>query len=315
MQTQALIQRSSARFSKWWSFVGSWLDRQLGVLFILPGLICLLIVIAYPVVYNLFYSFTDKSLIYPNFIFVNFENFTSTLGDPDFWDAVRVNIIWTLASVGIQLLLGFIAALSLEQIRRGQTLFRVLLIIPWTFPSIVMAFVWRWMFDGLYGVVNYFLLLLGLIPTAIAWFGTPDTALGTVIAMNFWFGFPFMMVAILAGLQTIPSEHHDVATIEGANYLQRLRYVIFPALRGIVGILVVLRSIWVFNNFDFIYLTTGGGPGNLTQTLPIYAFHIGWLQYQVGRMAAVAILMMVVLGFITFIYFRLLRIEEEGALQ
>jgi multiple sugar transport system permease protein len=223
--------------------------------------------------------------------------------------------VWTAGSVILQLLLGFIAALALEETRRLRTLFRVLLIIPWAFPAIVMTFVWRWMVDGLYGVLNYVLLSLGLINTTISFFGVPQTALPTGIAMNVWFGFPFMMVSLLAGLQTIPREHYEVAIIEGASYLQRLRYVVLPAIKGVMAILVVLRTIWVFNNFDFLYLTTGGGPGNLTQTLPIYAFRIGWLRQQVGRMAAVAILMIIVLAVITVLYFRLLKLDDQEATQ
>lgn len=291
--------------------VGAWLDRHLGILFMLPGLLCLLAVIAYPVAYNLVFSFTNKDLVYPGVSFVGLENFSRALRDPDFWNAVRVSVVWTSASVGFQLLLGLVAALCIEEIRHGRAAFRLLLILPWAFPPIVMALVWRFLFDGLYGAANYMFVLLGFVSAPIPWFGSPHTALGTLIVMNVWFGIPFMMLAILAGLQTIPRDHYDVARVEGASYFQQLRYLVLPSLRGVIGILLVLRTIWVFNNFDFVFLTTAGGPGKLTETLPLYAYRVGWVQFHVGRMAAVAVLTMIMLFVIIYLYFRLLPLDEE----
>ncbi len=154
---------------------------------------------------------------------------------------------------------------------------------------------------------------VGLIDAPQQWLGSPVLAMPTVIVMNIWFGFPFMMVAILAGLQTIPRELYEAADMDGASTLQAFWYITLPSLWQVIMTLVVLRTIWIFNNFDFIYLTTGGGPIDATTTLPIYAYNVGWQQYDLGRMAAVALIMMIILGVILMVYAHLLRTQARTA--
>lgn len=292
--------------------IAAWLDERLAILFLIPGLACLSAVILYPVAYNAIVGFTNASLMFPGWRFIGAANFEATLVDPLFWRATVNTLVWTAASVAGQLLLGLVAALALEQVTIGRTTLRLALIVPWAFPSIVMAFAWRYMLDPLYGVGNYLLMVIGLIDEPRQWLGSPDFAMPTVIVMNIWFGFPFMMVAIVAGLQTIPQELYEAADIDGANAWQKFRYVTLPALWQVIATVVILRTIWVFNNFDFVFLTTGGGPIDATTTLPVYAYNIGWQQYDIGRMAAVALLMMIMLGFILAIYFRLLSRQAKA---
>ncbi|MDF2809638.1 MAG: hypothetical protein K0S56_669 [Microvirga sp.] len=292
--------------------LAGWLDDRLAILFLIPGLACLSAVILYPVAYNAVVGFTDASLMFPGWRYVGVSNFEATLVDPLFWRSVSNTLVWTVFSVAGQLLLGLLAALALEQVTVGRTTLRLALIVPWAFPSIVMAFAWRYMLDPLYGVMNFVLMSVGLIDSPQQWLGSPDFAMPTVILMNIWFGFPFMMVAIVAGLQTIPRELYESADIDGAGSWQKFRYVTLPALWRVIATLVVLRTIWVFNNFDFIFLTTGGGPVDATTTLPIYAYNVGWQQYDLGRMAAVALIMMVILGLILAVYFRLLNIGAKS---
>lgn len=292
--------------------IAAWLDERLAILFLIPGLACLSAVILYPVAYNAIVGFTNTSLMFPGWRYIGATNFEATLVDPLFWRATVNTLVWTAFSVAGQLLLGLVAALALEQVTIGRTTLRLALIVPWAFPSIVMAFAWRYMLDPLYGVGNYLLMALGLIDEPRQWLGSPDLAMPTVILMNIWFGFPFMMVAIVAGLQTIPQELYEAAEIDGANAWQKFRYVTLPALWQVIATVVVLRTIWVFNNFDFVFLTTGGGPIDATTTLPVYAYNIGWQQYDIGRMAAVALLMMIMLGFILAIYFRLLSRQTKA---
>jgi multiple sugar transport system permease protein len=293
--------------------LADWLDARLPQLFLVPGVLCLILVIAYPVAYNLITSVTDASLIYPGISFVGLENFTATLGDRAFWIAALRTLQWTVFSVVGQLFVGLVAALALEQMTAGRTVFRLALIVPWAFPAIVMAFGWRFILDPLYGVANHMLSLIGLIDAPLAFLSERPLAMPIVILMNIWFGFPFMMVAIIAGLAAIPRELYEAAQIDGANYWQELRYVTLPALWQIISVLVVLRTIWVFNNFEFIFLTTGGGPVDATTTLPIYAFQVGWQRYDLGRMASVAIVMIVLLSLLLALYVRLLGKSRADA--
>jgi multiple sugar transport system permease protein len=285
--------------------LADWLDSRLTIVFLVPGLTCLLALTLYPVVYNIVIGFTNRSLLFPDFGFNGVANFQQVLTDPQFWHASVRTLVWTLTSVAGQLMLGLVAALALEKVTRGRTLLRLALIVPWAFPSVVLAYSWRFMLDPLYGVSNHILMMFGLIDAPIAWFGDATWAMPSVVLMNIWFGFPFMMVAIIAGLQAIPRELYEAARVDGASYWQELRFITIPGLFQLIAALVVLRTIWVFNNFEFIFLATGGGPIDVTMTLPLYAFNVGWQQYNIGRMAAVSVIMILLLFAILGFYFRL----------
>jgi multiple sugar transport system permease protein len=288
------------------------LDRQLAWVFLAPGVLVLALILAYPIVSNFALSVTDAHLMYRGVHWVGLENFRTVLGDSGFWSALRNSVVWTAGSVALQLVLGLVAALLLDQRIRARGLFRSLLIIPYAFPPITMAFLWRWLLNSLYGIYNYLLVWAGLVRQPVAWFLDPTLAMVTIIGVNVWFGYPLMMLAILAGLQAIPRDFYEVAQIEGASYLQTLRHVIWPSIAKIVGIMVVLRSIWVFNNFDLVFLLTGGGPVNATETLPLYAYRTGWQVYHIGRSAAIGVLLFGIVSLMAWLYFRALRIEEEA---
>jgi len=187
-----------------------------------------------------------------------------------------------------------------------------LMIIPYTFPAITMALLWRWILNSMNGILDHYLMFLGVIQQPVGWLIRRATAMATVIGVNVWFGYPLMMLAILAGLQSIPRDFYEVAEIEGARYPQTFRYVILPSIWKIIGIMVVLRTIWVFNNFDFIFLLTGGGPVNATETLPLYAFRMGWQVYNIGKAGAIGVLLFFLVSTLAFFYFRALRVEVES---
>lgn len=287
------------------------LDRHLAWVFLAPGVSVLALILAYPIASNFVLSLTDTHLLYRGVHWVGLENFRTVLGDPAFWHALRNSLVWTGGSVGLQLALGLVAALMLDRRIRGRGLFRSLLIIPYAFPPITMAFLWRWLLNSLYGIYNHALVGLGLVRQPVPWFLDPTLAMLTIIGVNVWFGYPLMMLAILAGLQAIPRDFYEVAEIEGASYLQTLRHVIWPSIAKIVGIMVVLRSIWVFNNFDLVFLLTGGGPMNATETLPLYAYRTGWQVYHIGRTAAIGVVLFGIVALLAVLYFRTLRLEEE----
>lgn len=267
-------------------WLAGWLDAHLHLLMVIPGIGLVLGVVAYPVGWNLVNSLTNKSTRFPITNFVGLDNYTALVGDPAFWSSVTRTVGWTVASVLGQLVLGLVAALALQHIRRGQGPMRMALLIPWAFPSIVLAFNWRFMLNGLNGVVNDVLLRMGLIDAPAAWLSDTSTAMASIVVMNIWFGFPFMMIALLAGLQTIPQEVYDSSSVDGASFWQQTIHITLPMLKQLIGALVLLRAIWVFNNFDFVFLTTGGGPVNATETLSVYAYKIGWSEGNLGKMAA-----------------------------
>lgn len=309
------MHRSDSSVNRDGTFLASFgrmLDRNLGILFLIPGLAVLCAVIVYPIIANIYLSMTDTHLIYPGRSFVGLANFAKVLGDARFWTAARNSIVWTVSSVALQLLLGMGVALLLNRPLKGMKVFRVLVLIPYAFPPVAVALIWRWMLNGAFGVVNTILADLGIISEQVSWLGSADTALATAIGVNVWFGYPLFAISILAALQSIPKEYYEVAQIEGASGWQTFWHVILPSIRTVVSIMVVLRTIWVFNGFDILFMLTGGGPGRSTETLPIYTYLTGWGYHMIGESAAIAVILFVFLGLASVLWFRLIRKGEEA---
>ena len=279
-------------------------------LFILPALTVVILLLLYPVTSSIFYSLTNKNLIKPTYRFLGFDNYIKTLTDSDFWTAFWNDLKWTFFSLLGQLTVGFTGALALNRIKKGSSIYRTILIIPWAIPSIVLAFSWKWILNGVYGFLPNLLIKLGLCSTAPE-FLTGNLAFATLVFINIWFGSPLIMVNILSALQTVPKDQYEAAQIDGANTFQSFWHITVPHIRTVVGLLVVLRTIWIFNSFDIIYLITGGGPANKTLTVPIYAYNIGWGLKQLGRSSAVTVLLLLFLLIVCAQYFRLLNKWEE----
>ena len=279
-------------------------------LFILPALTVVILLLLYPVTSSIFYSLTNKNLIKPTYRFLGLDNYIKTLTDPDFWTAFWNDLKCTFFSLLGQLIVGFTGALALNRIKKGSSIYRTILIIPWAIPSIVLAFSWKWILNGVYGFLPNLLIKLGLCSTAPE-FLTGNLAFATLVFINIWFGSPLIMVNILSALQTVPKDQYEAAQIDGANTFQSFWHITVPHIRTVVGLLVVLRTIWIFNSFDIIYLITGGGPANKTLTVPIYAYNIGWGLKQLGRSSAVTVLLLLFLLIVCAQYFRLLNKWEE----
>lgn len=282
-------------------------------IFVLPALLVVSILFIYPFLSSIFYSFTNKNLIMPDYRFVGLANYKAVLADPTFWLSFFNSLKWTVFSLIGQVLVGFALALALNRIKRFQWLYKILLIIPWAFPTIVIAFSWQWILNGVYGYLPNMLVRLGFMEIAPNFLADRTWAFICLVFINIWFGAPLIMVNVLSALQTVPADQYEAAKIDGANTWQIFRYITLPHIKMVVGLLVVLRTIWVFNNFDIIYLITGGGPADATMTLPIFAYDLGWGSKLLGRSSAVTVLLFIFLLMVCFIYFKIInRWEKEG---
>ncbi|KGQ52319.1 sugar ABC transporter permease [Gallibacterium anatis 10672-6] len=282
-------------------------------IFVLPAMIVVSVLFIYPFLSSIFYSFTNKNLIMPNWKFVGFDNYVAVINDPSFWLAFSNSILWTIFSLVGQVLVGFALAMALHRIRHLQWLYKILLIIPWAFPTIVIAFSWQWILNGVYGYLPNMIVKLGLMDIAPHFLSDSTWAFVSLVFINVWFGAPLIMVNVLSALQTVPQEQYEAAKIDGANAWQVFRHITLPHIKVVIGLLVVLRTVWVFNNFDIIYLITGGGPANSTMTLPIFAYNMGWGTKMLGRSSAVTVLLFIFLLLVCFIYFKVIsRWEKEG---
>ena len=284
---------------------------KINLVFVLPAMLIVFLLLVYPIFSSIYFSFTSKNLIRPYYKWIWFDNFKFVLTNPEFYRAFLNSIKWTILSITGQLLVGFIAALSLNKIPKFSGFYRTLLIIPWAFPAIVIAFSWKWILNDVYGFIPNLLTQLHITKENINFLADPKTAFWIVLFINIWFGAPLFMVNILAALKTIPREQYVAAIVDGASSFQVFRYITIRHIRGVIGLLVVLRTIWVFNNFDLLYLLTGGGPSDLTTTLPIYAYKTGWNLKRLGTASAVTILLLLFLMAVCFGYFKLLNKWER----
>jgi multiple sugar transport system permease protein len=311
MATRAVARpsQSAGGFIK----LGEFVDRHFMWLGLAPAALCLLLVLVYPVLANIGYAFTNKSFLFQDTSFVWLKNYVDVLSDEvyGFWSALRISLIWTFGTVALQFLFGMGAALLLNQEVPGQRVFRVLLLVPWAFPVIVYAMIWRWMLNDQGGVITWLAVALGLTPEPVFLLGQPSTALPAVMGVAVWYGYPFMAASLLAGMQSINSEYYEVARIEGASTWQQFWHVTLAFLRPVIVVVLVLRTIWVFNAFELIYLLTRGGPNGATLTLPVLAYNLGWQQFLPGKAATVSVLMLFVLAIAAIGYFRALAAQRE----
>lgn len=281
--------------------------------FILPALTVLALLLLYPVITSIYYSFTSKHLIKTGYEFVFLKNYIAVLTDKEFWTSFLTNIKWTVTSLFFQIIVGFFAALALERIGKGKSFFRTVLIIPWAFPSIVIALSWKWILNGVSGYLPNILVKLGICDTIPQFLSSAELAFPVLVMINVWFGAPLIMVNVLSALQTVPRDQYEAAQVDGASPLQSFLHITVPHIRIVMGLLIVLRTIWIFNSFDMIYLITGGGPAGLTQTVPIYAYNVGWGLKMLGRSSAVTVLLLLFLLLVCALYFRILDKWEKEA--
>lgn len=286
-------------------------------LWILPALVVVVFLFVYPLGSQIFYSFTNKTLIKASYGIKGFSNYMSILADPAFWSALWTSVKWTAGSLFFQILVGFTAALAVNSIEShaARQVYRTLLIIPWAFPTIAISIIWKWLLNGIYGFIPSMLVKLGVCSKLPQFLSVQSTVLPTLVLVNVWFGFPLIMVNVLAALQTVPQDQYEAAQIDGARKWQQFLYITLPHIKNVVGLLVVLRTIWVFNSFDIIYMITGGGPASVSTTLPIYIYNLGWVNKFVGRSSAAAVILLFVLLVICAVYFTVLNKWEKEADQ
>lgn len=279
--------------------------------FVLPALIIVGVLLIYPIFSSLYYSMTTKHLIRPSYDFVGLANYQAVLSDPNFFKTFLTSIVWTICSLVGQLIIGFTSALAINRVKVGKSVYRTLMIIPWAFPSIVIALSWKWILNGVSGFLPNILVQLGICSELPQFLSDNSLVFLTLIFINVWFGAPMIMVNVLSALQTIPQDQYEAAQIDGASKLQQFWHITVPHIKIVVGLLVVLRTIWVFNNFDMIYLLTGGGPANATTTVPIYAYNMGWGTKMLGKSSAVTMLLLAFLLLVCIVYFAIIGKWEK----
>lgn len=271
---------------------------------VMPFSLLLLGLIVYPICWNVFLSFQSKGAF-------SLANYREILVDRLFQRVTYNATIWTLGSIIPQLIIGVGVALLLNQKVRGRPFFRaIILVLPWATPHIVGALAWRWMYNDLYGVFNDLLLRVGLRP--IAWLGQPDWARFSVIVANNWKGFSLSAMFYLAGLQTIPEETLEAAQVDGAGRLATFRHVILPHLRPTITLTVLLTIIFTINYFPLIYIMTGGGPAQSTDTYVTWAYLVGFTFLDFPKSAAISTINFLIILVVSSFYVYFLTRPERS---
>jgi multiple sugar transport system permease protein len=285
-------------------------EAAMGLLLVAPAVLLLGALTLYPVLYGAWISAFNKHSFFPEQTFVGLRNYAYVLSDPQFWESVRLGSIYALSSIALQIALGVAAALAVNHSFPGRNIVRSILIFPYVVPTVLAVIVWKWLLNSQFGLINYMLEDFRLIDQPISWM-SKDWIMASLIIVSVWQFFPFVMLAVLARLQSIPTELHEAAAIDGANAVQRFIHITLPQLRSVLFVVILLRSIWMFTKFDTPWLMIlGGGAETYIRTLPVYTYQRTFAFYEAGVGSAMAILMFLMLVIITTIYFRLFQREE-----
>jgi multiple sugar transport system permease protein len=287
-------------------------DRVLGYLFLLPALVVILGLVAYPFANAIVMTFQEKTAGAPG-RFIGLGNYYELLRNEVFLRTVWNTFVYTGLAVGLKFCVGLAMALVLNQERFCNNLFRSFLLIPWAIPTVITALNWRWIYDDASGLINNVLVRLNLLEESISWLSNPHLAMFSVVAVVVWQGTPFFTMGFLAGLQSIPKELYEAAEIDGASLLQQFRYITIPRLRPIFITVVMLSTIFTSSSVNFVYLLTNGGPADRTQIFPMLSFTyaLGGAQ-RLGMGATVSLFFFpVLLICIFFLTRRMLREREE----
>ena len=285
---------------------------RIGVVLIAPTVLVFCAVILYPLISAIYLSLF--SIYTPTLAgeWVGVDNYPALLASGDFWNAALNTLIWTVGTLMLQLVFGVAMALLLNQSIVFQSLARSLVLFPYFLSTVVAVLVWRWLFNDLYGILNHVLLIAGLIDAPVNWLGQMPNAMISIILVGAWKYFPFVVIVVLARLQSIPEQLYEAATIDGAGPFQRFTDITLPQLRDVLVVVVLLRAIWDFKEFDLIYLMTGGGPVRATQTLSLLVYEEAFRLNRMGMASTYAVAMMLVLLGFTLVYLRQTNRLEEG---
>jgi multiple sugar transport system permease protein len=274
----------------------------LGMLLIAPTILIFCAVIVYPLITAIYLSLFSIYTPTLQGEWVGLDNFTQMFGSTQFWTALWTNIIWTVGTLTLQLLFGVGTALLLNQNIWFRSLARSLILFPYFVSTVVAVLVWRWMFNDVYGILNHALLAAHIVSMPVDWLGQMPNAMASIILIGAWKYFPFVVIAVLARLQSIPPQLYEAATIDGAGVWGRFWDVTLPQLRDVLVVIILLRTIWDFKEFDLIYLLTGGGPVTSTQTLPILVYKQAFGLNAMGTASTYAIGMLLVLLIFMVLY-------------
>jgi ABC-type sugar transport system permease subunit len=287
-------------------------DRRLGYLLVAPVLVLLLAITAYPLVYNVWNSFHFDNLSYGSLPhnWVGAANYTKMFESSQWLGALERTLVFTVVSVVFDVVVALALALMLHRQFRGRGLLRAAVLVPWAVPTVVSAMLWKTMFDPRAGFVDYFLGAFHPAWSSLSWLGaSTDRSWVAIFVADSWKNIPFVAIVLLAGLQVIPNDVYEAARVDGATWWQSFRRITLPMLKPALSVALIFRTLQALLVFDVIYIMTGGGPGNSTQTLSFLSYNTFIVNTDFGEGGAMSLMLVVLALVVSFVYVRTFRTE------
>lgn len=285
--------------------------EKIGFTLILPTLIIMSLFTIFPLFEGIRISFTDKHLLKEAMSYVGLDNYLGLITDEVFLISLRHSLMLTAVVVFLQFIFGIILALALKQDLPGVRFFRSVIMASWVIPVVATVVMFQFMAQPDYGYVNIFFRLIGLKKLNTYWFGNKYAALPVIIMLHLWRNIPFYAVAFLAAMQAIPKDLYEAAEIDGATAWKIFFTITLPGIRNMIIVMVTIHVLWTFNNFDFVFLSTGGGPVNATDILPVYVYRQCWRSYTMGYGASIGTVMLVILMIYFIVYIKIYERSER----
>jgi ABC-type sugar transport system permease subunit len=283
-----------------------WSKHRAGFLFLLPAFLLYALFVIYPFVQSIYFSLTNWNGVSATKTFVGLDNYRELARDSLLWTSLKHNLIWVVIGTIGPMAIGLLLAVLLWSRPRGFTLFRTVYFMPQVLSPVIIAIVWGWIYNPIFGILNQFLDAVGLDRFSRGWIGDPDVALYAVLAAAIWAETGFVFVIFLAGLQNVSRDLLDAATIDGANAWQRFRNVMVPQLSNVITVVTALLLVGGFSVFDIVFVMTGGGPSNATEVIATYTYKEAFTQNRVGYAASLSLIMTAIslVASVAFIWFR-----------
>lgn len=285
------------------------MDRRqqgIGYGFVLPAVIIMVALIIYPMLYGVYLSFFNTNLV-TRWDFVGLKYYQQAVTQPEFASTVLLTFKFMLLVVAGHFLLGFVLASFLNKEFKGRLAFRIIFMLPWLFPETVVALLFTWIMNPMYGVLNAILKGMGLISGNVSWLGTAELAFPSVVFACIWKGYPLVMTMILAGMQAISNDLYEASHIDGANRWRQFLHVTVPSLKPVLTTTLILDSVWWFKQYTLVYTMTAGGPGSSTSLISLNIFSTAFESLRFGKASAWAVIVFVICYLISKVYRVVLR--------
>ena len=279
--------------------------RNPGMLYVLPAVLAIACVMVFPLIYTFVLGFNKSDLYTDGWKFVGISQYAALFQNSDFIASIRHTVVWTLSSVVFQFLVGFMAAVLINQdFIKMKWLIRILLMIPWVLPSVISVNIWKWLYHPDFGYINYLIKVLGLSDTPINWVADENYAMLSAVIVNVWKMFPLVMLMIEASLQSVPNELKDAAKVDGATGIREFFTVTVPHVSSTCYTIILLLIIWTLNAFTFIFVLTGGGPANSTEILSMFIYKSAFQNYDFGMAGAASVVLFVITAVLSVVYMK-----------